>query len=577
MNRLRKVISNTVISLIGQAVTWTSTLLLTIAYGRFLGDVKFGELYFATSFVLLIGFPLELGFNQQLTRDVAVEPDKASRYLSNTLLIKGALWLILYGFVLLICWLLNYSTEERILVAICGFTLLSASITNTFRALYIAFERVVFSVAGNILEKGLSAFVGILLLKHGAGVQVMAFVLLGGSLVSILWQALWFFRLTGGSFAFDWALIRALVRTSIPFMIYGALTVIYYQVDTFLLSLMTNAAVVGWYGAGYRIFDTMSFLAGLVINAVMYPVFSKLSATSEAELKLAIEKSMNFLLFFGLPMSMGLIVTAPGIIGLLYHRAEFIHTVPALQGLASGLVFLYANTVFSTIIISTKREKKITIMAAIALVFNLGLNIFVIPLYQHVGAAIVTSLTELLLFCLSLIFVPKHLLPIGSLRVAAKATIASLVMVLAIWLLSAFHIVNILVVLPIAMLIYFATATLLRTIPGKDIRALYSALQQKVHSSSTHSLVTQQESSTVNRAGQLTENLPALFAQDQEDMLELSDAYAQTEPQLEVPWWLHPAAVSYNGESNGLVQRQQEKWEQPSPTEQEPQKDNYND
>ncbi len=609
MNRLRTVVSNTVISFIGQAITTTSTFLLTIAYGRFLGDVRFGELYFATIFVLLIGFPLELGFNQQLTRDVAVGPDQARRYLSNTLLLKGSLWLILYGFVLLICWLLNYNAEERILVAICGFTLLSTSITTTFRALYIAFEQIVFSVVGDILEKGLSALIGILLLEHGAGVQVMAFVLLGGSLVSVLWQALWFFRLTRGSFVFDWALIRKLLRTSIPFMMYGALTVIYYRVDTVLLSLMTNIAVVGWYGAGYRLFDTMTFLSNLVINAVMYPVFSKLSVTSEAKLKLAIEKSMNFLLFFGLPMSAGLIVTAPEIIALLYHRAEFIHSIPSLQGLAPGLVFLYANAVFSSVIISTKREKKITIMAAIALVFNLGLNIFLIPLYQHVGAAIVTSLTELLLLCLSLIFVPKRLLPIGSLRVAAKATLASFVMVLAIWLLGTFHIVNIFVILPIAMLVYFATATLLRTIPGEDIRALYSALRQKVHLSSTQSLTSQQEASTIDIADQPTENLPPLFVGGQlvygdiqeiqssflevdtplpsislseielasENMLDLSDAYAQTEPQLEVPWWLRPAAVSYNTESNGLVQHQQERWEQSLATEQSPQEDNYKD
>ena len=45
MNRLRRVVNNTLISLLGQAITWSSTLLLTVAYGRFLGDVKFGELY----------------------------------------------------------------------------------------------------------------------------------------------------------------------------------------------------------------------------------------------------------------------------------------------------------------------------------------------------------------------------------------------------------------------------------------------------------------------------------------------------------------------------------------------------
>src|SRR5438128_4771070 len=100
MHRLRKVVGNTVISLLGQGVTWSSTLLLTIAYGRFLGDVKFGELYFAISFVALVGFPIELGFNQQIIRDVAQDPEKASAYLWNALLIKVTLWVLLYAAIL---------------------------------------------------------------------------------------------------------------------------------------------------------------------------------------------------------------------------------------------------------------------------------------------------------------------------------------------------------------------------------------------------------------------------------------------------------------------------------------------
>jgi len=217
----------------------------------------------------------------------------------------------------------------------------------------------------------------------------------------------------------------------------------------------------------------------------MYPVFSKLSVTSKETLKQAIEKSMNFLLVCGIPITIGLIVAAPNIIGFLYHRPEFIHSIPALQALAPGLILLYINTVFSTIIISTKREKKITIMAAIALIFNLGLNLGLIPLYEHVGAAIATSLTELLLFCLSIAFIPKHLLPIRSLKVATKAIIASSTMALAIWFLSIFHIANIFVVLPGAMLIYFCTAICIGTIPREDIRALYKAVAQKVNLSPT--------------------------------------------------------------------------------------------
>src|SRR5262249_50086947 len=154
-------------------------------------------------------------------------------------------------------WLLGYGPEVRTLVAICGLTLLSNAITTTFAALHYSFERVVYSVVGTILEKGLSALFGFLLLNHGAGVQVMAFVRLGGSLASTTWQAIWFFRLHGIGFALDRQLLRDLVRTSVPFIIYGAMGVMYYRLDTVLLSLMTNSAVVGWYGAGYRLFDTL--------------------------------------------------------------------------------------------------------------------------------------------------------------------------------------------------------------------------------------------------------------------------------------------------------------------------------
>ncbi len=478
MNRLRRVVNNTIISLIGQAITWTSTLLLTIAYGRFLGDVKFGELYFAITFVLLIGFPIEFGFNQQITRDVAQVPEKAVHYLSNILLLKVFLWLVLYSLILLAARLLGYAMEIQTLVAICGLTLLSGSITNTFMSLHYAFERVVFPVVGTILEKGLAAFIGFLLLRNGAGVEVMALVLLGGSLASGTWQAIWFFRLVGTRFTIDWTLMRGLVRTSIPFLTYGVLGVIYYRLDTVLLSLMAKVAVVGWYGAGYRLFDTLIFLPSLVISAIMYPVFSKLSVSSEAELKVAIEKSLNFLLFCGLPIATTLVVAAPSIIGFLYHRAEFSHSIPALQALAPGLVFLYINAVLTATLISTKREKKITIMAAVALAFNLGLNLILIPRYQHIGAAVVTSLTELLLIGISLIFLPKHLIPLGSLRVGIKALLASLIMALTIVILHTF---NIFILLSAAALVYFIAATLLGTIPREDLRAIYSAMRRKAH------------------------------------------------------------------------------------------------
>ncbi len=478
MNRLRKVIGNTVISLLGQAVTWTSTLILTIAYGRFLGDVKFGELFFAISFVALIGFPIDAGFNQQMIRDVAQEPSKALRYLTNILCFKFILWATLYACILLLCWCLGYSPEVSTLVAICGITLLTSSLSSLMSSMNYTFERVVFPVVGSILEKVLDALVGTILLNHGADVMVMAWVLLGGSCANLLWQTSWILRLVGVPRTFDIPLARKLIRTSIPFILYGALTVIYYRIDTVLLSLMASVAVIGWYGAAYRLFDTLVFLPSLVINAIMYPVFSKLSAHSERELKTSVEKSLNFLLFCGMPISTGLIVAAPAIVGFLYHRSEFINTIPAMQCLAPGLLFLYINSVLTAVMISTGLEKKIPIMAAIALVFNLGLNLLLIPPYQHLGAATMTSLTELLLTIISLRFIPRSLWPTRSVKVGLKALLASLLMALPVWFMQSLDF-SLLAIIPVAAVVYFGAATLLGTIPREDMRAFYSSIRHK--------------------------------------------------------------------------------------------------
>jgi len=476
MNRMYKVIGNTVISLLGQAVTWTSTILLTIAYGRFLGDVKFGELYFAVTFVALIGFPIDAGFNQQLTRDVAQEPSRSLHYVTNILCFKVILWGVLYGCILLLCWLLGYSGEVRILVTICGIMLLSAAIANLMSALHYAFGRVVFPVLGTILEKGLGGLVGVILLSHGASVEVMAFVLLGGSCASMLWQTAWALRLVGIPCTFDLPLARKLLRKSIPFILYGILGVIYYRLDTVLLSFMTNTAVVGWYGAGYRIFDTLVFLPSLIVGPIMYPVFSKLSEHSQTELKVAVEKSLNFLLFCGVPISIGLIIAAPNVVYFLYHRSEFANTIPVLQYLAPGLLFLYINSVLTSVMVSTGCEKKIPLMAAIALVFNLCLNLLLIPAYQQVGAALVTSLTELVLMIFAFVFVPRSLWPLGSIKVGLKALLAGLVMGLVVWFFQRY---SLLALLPVAALVYLSTAMLLGTIPRDDVRALYASIRSR--------------------------------------------------------------------------------------------------
>ncbi len=68
------------------------------------------------------------------------------------------------------------------------------------------------------------------------------------------------------------------------------------------------------------------------------------------------------------------------------------------------------------------------------------------------------------------------MLPIRSLRVGAKAIVASIAMALVIFLLRIF---NVFLILSVAMLVYLAVATLFGTIPREDIQTMYRAIKQR--------------------------------------------------------------------------------------------------
>src|SRR5690242_18926226 len=116
MNDLRKVLGNTGVSFIGQIIRWRSTLALHPAYGRVLGDERFGELFFAISFVALVGFPIEFGFNQQIVRYVAQDPTKSLRDPANVLLLKLTIWATFFAAIPGVMNVLGFAREERILV-----------------------------------------------------------------------------------------------------------------------------------------------------------------------------------------------------------------------------------------------------------------------------------------------------------------------------------------------------------------------------------------------------------------------------------------------------------------------------
>lgn len=483
MSTLRNATSNTLLLLIGQLITWGSTLVLAAAYGRYLGPVPFGELYLATTFTSLVGFPIEYSFNQQVVRDVAQAPEHAHRYLTGTLALKGLLWVGLFAISIVLAMALGYSTEEQWLIGICGLMLVSTAITTTLISVQTAYMQVGMAKFGTVIEKGFDVVVATLLLRAGAGVQAVALVLLVGSVAGMSWQVLRVARMIGVRFEWDFQVVRQLVRSGVSFLVYGVLGVIYYRVDTVLLSVMGTTAAIGMYGAAYRLLDTLMFIPAIVMGAVMAPLLAKYAKDSSdeesnrAKLRVAIEKSTVIMLLCSVPIAFGLLATSWNIITFIYGGDGFTGSAAILQGLAFGIVALYLNSVLTTVLISVGKEHRLPIIAAAALVFNVALNVVLIPRFMGLGAAWATALTEFLLLALSLLLIDRSLIPLRLWKPAAKILLAGTVMALVARLLAGF---NILVIIPPAVATYAVLIAALRVLPPEDVALLSGAIGRKV-------------------------------------------------------------------------------------------------
>ena len=476
MSVLRRALGNTAIMLVAQLITWSATLVTTAVLGSRLGVDAFGTLYLAMSFGLLFGVVVEFGLNQQLVRAIARDRDLAGPYLVNALAIKLVLAVVAYLSILALIYGLGYSAEAMRVVAVYSLILVSNGLSTTFTAVYQGTQRVVFAAAGSIIEKVLVCLLAVILLWLGFGVVTMAAVFVAGSAASALWQGLCLRRVARVELRLDRSVIGTLVRNAIPFFAYWVLGSLYYRLDTILLSKLTGPEVLGWYGAAYRLFDTLVFLPSIVASAILFPILAQLSVQSHAALRRAMRKGLDTILIVGLPISVGLFTLAEPIIQTIYRRTEFMQAVPALQWLAVGLLLLYVNSILGVTLVSLNEERKLTLLAGLALVLNLGLNLVLIPLFQHVGAASTTAATEAFMLVYLLAVMPRDLLQRATLGVLAKAGVASAAMALV---LMALRGQSLLLLVPTGVAVYALAGIALRLVPAEDFRLILGALGRR--------------------------------------------------------------------------------------------------
>lgn len=190
-------------------------------------------------------------------------------------------------------------------------------------------------------------------------------------------------------FDIDIGLSRDLMNYSLPFVVSRSTGFIYRSVDVFLLLYFLGSDAVGIYGVAYAVAKLM-LMFSTAFNFLGAPVASELEAKESLSEVLSVQYSiLRWLVIASVPLLVPFTFFASDFIGVVY-RPEYSAGGSALAILTVGFAIHNVLSAQSNLLEALGNSREIALNSTVGAVVNVGLNLYMIPRYGVLGAAIAT-------------------------------------------------------------------------------------------------------------------------------------------------------------------------------------------
>jgi O-antigen/teichoic acid export membrane protein len=397
----RRIARNAALRTGGEVVAKLASVAFFVAMARELGQEGFGDFMFALSLSTVLILAAGFGTEELITREVARDRGRVHGYLSNVMAVKALTSVALLLVVVAIVNVGGYSSEARIAVYLVSIGTAVENFGRTWHSVFQAYERMELISISLILQRVLTAGIGIGVLLSGGGLIAVSIVFMGGAVVGVL-TANWALRrfVVAPRWELDRSRWVSLVRAGLPIGIAALLFTVLLRVDASLLSFLKGGdnSEVGIYGAAFRLIEATLFISW-AFTAAMLPWMAR--QEGGAGLARGYELGLKAMSAVLLPIGLGFVLLAPQLIDLLYGAA-YGPAVTPLRLLGAMTVLYGINSFAATLLIARDRPGDFTRIVGLVAAQNIAFNFILIPPYGADGAALNAALSGLLLAGLSI-------------------------------------------------------------------------------------------------------------------------------------------------------------------------------
>lgn len=392
------VAKNTFYQIFTKGTTSFIGFLITIIIARNFGAIGFGDFTKITAYVALFFLFVDFGLNAVYLQITNEKDNNFNKLFYFRLLITLTIFLLANIIAVFLPYNetleMGFSPFVRLGIFIYSFSLFTQAIITSaaaeFQKKLDYLPYLVAFVLGsffNLLTVSVFSYLG-----FSIPYIVLAFVL--SSIVTSA-VALFYIRRKILPVSFDFNFSKEMLIKSFPIGLMLVFNLIYFRADMLLLSLLKPTNDVGIYGISYKFFDFLIALPLFLSNA-LYPFL--LANKNNTKKFFSITKYY----FFVFLISSIVIIFPFWFLSPLFSliRVDFIPAIVPFKILLLSLPFFFLTSFLQWILISLGKQKFLAVVYALSTVFNIVLNIIFIPQWSYVASAVITGISEGIVFAL---------------------------------------------------------------------------------------------------------------------------------------------------------------------------------
>lgn len=376
------VIALTASELAGKVATFVTFMVLA----RALGVAGFGVLSFGLSLGLLLAVLSSLGLDARLIQLGSARPELLDGCYGALLCIRAGLCaLVLAATTALL--LVLMPAVEAIVVALMVASGLADTFCDAARSACGARQQQYLSAMVTVVQR-----VAVLVLSVGAiiassgpvGVAVGYLAGTGVGVAGMLFAA----ARVGAHARFGGNREeRRLLLSAVPIMGVGAIVSTgMFRIDSTLIAIIMGTTAVGLYNANYRIFETALFFSWTLARAYV-PVIA--AGGSAEHVRVWTQRSLIMVCAAYLPYGVLLAVRGEDLVAMLFGVEYTSHGV--MLGLAAAPVLFGIAYLGSSVLYARRPDPAALVASLAALVINIALNLWLIPVWGVTAAAIASD------------------------------------------------------------------------------------------------------------------------------------------------------------------------------------------